>query len=336
MGRTRLACYSGAHFLVDLSSALLVVGRICPAGDAWTVMLLYNFCAFALQLPLGLLADRLDRNRQVAASGCLLALGAWLLPPGLAAAVTAGVGNALFHVGGGLDTLNGSRAKCGALGVFVSPGALGLFLGGLWSARWASLAPAVCVALAVAALCIMRWCVGPSNAPTERPDSGGGESSALTGLLAVVVLRSWAGLLFQFPWKPQLGAALTLAVVLGKVCGGLLADRFGPGRTAAVSLALAALCLGLSDAPALGLASVFLFNMTMPLTLWAAARLLPGTKGFAFGLLTFGLFLGFLPGHLDLMPVRPGPALYAAAALGSLPPLLWGLRAAQKGGGKSC
>ena len=40
---------------------------------------------------------------------------------------------------------------------------------------------------------------------------------------------------------------------------------------------------------------MFLFNMTMPLTLWACARLLPETRGFAFGILTFGLFLGFLP-----------------------------------------
>lgn len=38
--------------------------------------------------------------------------------------------------------------------------------------------------------------------------------------------------------------------------------------------------------------------MTMPVTLWAVARILPGAKGFSFGLLTFALFLGFCPSYL--------------------------------------
>ena len=31
-------------------------------GDALLCLLLYNFCAFALQMPVGLLADRLDKT----------------------------------------------------------------------------------------------------------------------------------------------------------------------------------------------------------------------------------------------------------------------------------
>ena len=73
-------------------------------------------------MPVGLLADRLDKNHAVAALGCGACALAWLIP-GLGGAVCAGVGNALFHVGGGLDTLNRSDSRCGALGIFVSPGA---------------------------------------------------------------------------------------------------------------------------------------------------------------------------------------------------------------------
>lgn len=67
-----------------------------------------------------------------------------------------------------------------------------------------------------------------------------------------------------------------------------------------------------------------------PLTLWAAGRLLPSAKGLAFGVLTFGLFLGALPTHLDWEPIRPGPEVYAATALLSLPLLCYGLCTAQK------
>ena len=62
--------------------------------------------------------------------------------------------------------------------------------------------------------------------------------------------------------------------------------------------------------------------MTMPVTLWAAARTLPGAKGFTFGLLTFALFLGFLPSFLGWPSLLTGPASYAGAALASLL-LLW-------------
>ena len=87
-------------------------------------------------------------------------------------------------------------------------------------------------------------------------------------------------------------------------------DRLGPRRASAGSLGLAAVCYLACALPGPGLLAVFLFNMTMPVTLWAAARTLPGAKGFTFGLLTFALFLGFLPSFLG--------CLHASAPLGSL------------------
>ena len=122
MRHIRLAFYSAAHFWVDLSCALLLLGAVCPEADPVRCILLYNFSAFAVQMPIGLLADRLNRNHQVAAAGCGLVAAAWFLTKGAEAAVLAGVGNALFHVGGGLDTMNRSGEKAGPLGVFVSPG----------------------------------------------------------------------------------------------------------------------------------------------------------------------------------------------------------------------
>ena len=100
-------------------------------------------------------------------------------------------------------------------------------------------------------------------------------------------------------------------------------DHLGPRRASAWSLwAASALYLG-SALPLPGTAAVFLFNMTMPITLWAAARVLPGARGFAFGLLTFGLFLGFLPSYLGWPNLLTSPWACAAVSLASLA-LLWG------------
>ena len=160
------------------------------------------------------------------------------------------------------------------------------------------------------------------NAPLDpTPREGWGP---LVPLFLVVVLRSYMGANQAFAWKSQgqWALVLTLALALGKAGGGLLSDRLGPRRAAGGSLLLAAALYLLSDLPLAGTAAVFLFNMTMPLTLWAAARALPGARGFSFGLLTFGLFVGCLPSFLGWPSLLTGPWAYAAAALLSLA-LLW-------------
>ena len=166
---------------------------------------------------------------------------------------------------------------------------------------------------------------------TKQPRPRCGESAPLSlralglpllGLLAVVALRSWMGMGLTFDWKTGVWAwLLVLALAAGKAAGGYAADRFGFRRTAAASLLLAAALYPLSPgSPALGVTAVFLFNMTMPLTLWASARLLPSARGFAFGLLTFGLFLGFLPAAFGRTLSVPMAAVWALVSLALLLP----------------
>lgn len=329
-----LAVYSVSHALVDFACAFLVFRTMLASPELGLCLLLYNFCAFALQMPFGLLADGWNRNGVVAAVGCGVVALAYLPGlPALAAAVTAGVGNGLFHVGGGLDVLNDSTEKSSALGVFVSPGAFGLYLGGILgrgtglSALW----PAVALLAAAAGILIAagRTYGGYSsqNAPAA-PKVRRGDGLTLAALTAVVVLRSYMGFNQTLPWKGEGHWALvvTLALVLGKAAGGFLCDRLGARRAAVLSLGLAAVCYLFSGVPVVGTAAVFLFNMTMPLTLWAAARLMPGGKGFAFGLLTFALFLGFLPTWLGIPSLLTEGWAMALSAVVSAALLLLGLR----------
>ena len=322
--RPLLGLYCAAHFWVDLSCAFLIFRTQTGAETFALCLLVYNFCAFALQMPLGLLADRLDRNGPVAALGCALVALACLSPRPLLTAAIAGTGNALFHLGGGIDVLNRSGEKAAALGLFVSPGALGLFLGKRWGGAVSPpllLAPLGLLALAAAILLLSRRCFGPElrsgNAPVslETPSGHG----VLIPLFLVVVLRSYMGMNQSFAWSGGGWAtALLFSLVLGKTAGGFLMDRAGVRRASVLSLGLAAALYLFSALPLPGTLAVFLFNMTMPITLWAAARALPGAKGFAFGLLTFGLFLGFLPSFLGWGSLLTGPWAYAAGALLSL------------------
>ena len=315
------------HFFVDLLCAWGMF-RFCRPAEGWMELaLFYNFCAFALQMPLGLLADRYRQEGSFALLGGLLVSGAcvFLGKVPAAFAVTAGIGNALYHVGGGAAVLHTYPGRAGPLGLFVSPGAFGIFFGTLLGKEAAPLLGPGAAGLLGCSLLFFLLRRGERIPPMDTEARGAG-IIALLCLFLVVCLRSYVGFLFTFPWKTGLlAAALTCGVVLGKTAGGCLADRFGAGRTAAVSLGLSALLFFFSGDPLWGLLAVFLFNMTMPVTLRAAADALPGMPGFSFGLLTFALFLGFLPAWLGL-PAPAGGWFLALGAVLSLALLLPGLR----------
>lgn len=285
--------YALLHFLVDGVCAWSMFGRFLLGSGNLSRMIVYNFCAFALQLPLGIVADRLE-GRKIPA--CFALLGTALT---LVGAVThpalLGLGNALFHVGGGIGTIreDWNRNWQGrALGIFVAPGALGLFLGGQLAG---AAEPWLLIPLAIG-MGLLLWRTPHPVQPEPKPIRCNGLLLALSCFL-VVVLRSHVGMAVSFTWKTGfwMGLLAVLAVVLGKMAGGLLAARFGMLPVTAASLVLAAAGYLLKDVPVLGLLALLCFNMTMPLTLYALVRRFPKNPGAVFGLLTFGLFLGFLP-----------------------------------------
>lgn len=281
--------YAVLHFLVDGVCAWAMLGHL--AGDPGGV-LLYNFCAFALQLPLGAVLDRLEDRRMplcFAAAGCCLTLAGTLLHPAVL-----GLGNALFHVGGGVDVIR-DGGKCRRLGLFVAPGALGLYLGG----RMAGTAPLLLLPAAAAMVLLLRPIRAPEH--TLPPATSAHPLGLFLCCFLVVVLRSHVGMAVAFPWRTgPLALAAICAVVLGKMAGGYLAERFGARRTTVLSLTLAAAGYALGHVPILGLLALLCFNMTMPLTLYALWRRFPGYPGAVFGSLTLALFLGYLPTYFGI------------------------------------
>ena len=301
-----ITIYSLTHFLIDFACAFLMFHSIVKTPDFYLCILLYNFFSFAVQMPLGILADKWNRNYLFAIIGCILVAASYGFSFFyILAAVTLGIGNGLFHIGGGIDVLNMSEKKSGALGVFVSPGALGVYFGTMLGKGAAFSSIFILSFLLVATLFIFLMHKFQSRLYTENAElSLAGAFSpnvlmAIACFFIVVCIRSFVGLSLNFPWKSSgyWGVILIFAVVLGKIAGGFLMDRFGIRKTVYLSLGLSALLFLFSQISLLGVIAVFLFNMTMPITLWIMAKILKGAKGFAFGLLIFGLFLGFLPAY---------------------------------------
>ena len=128
--------YSLCHFIVDFVCAILILGKVPHiivngSSEFFTAVIIYNFFAFAFQVPLGYFLDKFKFYKYIAIIGlsfiCLCYLidfnNAYIL------ATIAGIGNALFHLEGGISIYDISKGKAFLNGLFVAPGALGIFLG---------------------------------------------------------------------------------------------------------------------------------------------------------------------------------------------------------------
>ena len=72
--KQKTAVLSLIHAVVDLSCAALFFSAL-KGTDLWLGMVLYNACAFLCQLPMGILADRLNRNLLFGAIGVVYCNG---------------------------------------------------------------------------------------------------------------------------------------------------------------------------------------------------------------------------------------------------------------------
>ncbi|MBR3705701.1 MAG: hypothetical protein IKM19_01915, partial [Firmicutes bacterium] len=268
MGRLLIWTYS--HFAVDFGCFYILFAglKVYVGSDLETLaagFLAYNVIAFGLQSVLGAIGDerpQLARGYGFAGT-CLVLFGVLLVSGGKGtewvwvAMVIAALGNAFFHVGGGMDVLRRSGGKMSGSGVFVSSGAMGVALGTLCrsgeTASWlifaAVLLTGLLQSLDTRDLKLKQygleiktsWLSALSRTheyvPFETARSG--SFTVLVSLLmAAVFVRSYAGSIMPLEWERTgwLVIMPAAASCLGKALGGAVADRFGGRRTGIVSL----------------------------------------------------------------------------------------------------
>jgi hypothetical protein len=216
----RIAYYAVLHFLMDFLCAAFVTGTLVQNGADLYTVLIYNLCAFALQFVVGALFDVRGISSGGAVAAFFVLTASFVLKDiPYAAAAAAGIGNSLFHVGAGRDILLRDRKNCTPLGIFICPGAVGIFLGVI--AGNGHLISLWVLGILAAAGAFFAWQVyrqnpGPAagNEPAEAGTSGTHAAAVpasgfrpaavlipLLCLLAVVILRSYMGAHQDFAWK---------------------------------------------------------------------------------------------------------------------------------------
>ena len=312
MKKKIVGIYSIIHFIVDLSCAILVTNLIYKKmgqnTNLYIALLLYNFFAFAVQLPIGIIADKVNKNAICSAIGCILVVSAFGISDyGIISCIIAGIGNAMFHVGGGIDVLNISDKKAMLSGIFVSTGAMGIFLGSKSSSIGFSKFYIIVIFLIISAITLIwLYCQIKNKVNNNKiimPRFNLDAKISIICLIITVCIRSYVGLILKFEWNSNfiLAVISILAVVFGKMLGGIIGDKIGFKKISIISLATSSvLFLFAFNNSIIGVISILLFNMTMPITLAALSNMLDNNKGMAFGLLTFALFSGYVPVFMGL------------------------------------
>ena len=312
-----MSIYSICHFIVDFVSCIFVLGvapNFCYDENGvfleniyFLEVIIYNFFAFAFQVPMGFLMDKFKVYKYVGILGfCLIgicyALG--FGNPILLSSIV-GIGNGLFHLEGGVNAFNNSKGKAFLNGFFVAPGAMGIFLGTCFYGTLASTyLPLILVAMAIILLIFVQkddvnYVLEEQKAIEQKHNPFSiHDILSITFLIGVsIVVRSIGGSAIQYGWKTGfvIGILYTVLVVLGKMFGGFIADRMGLKKTLVVALSAACISLLLGfNYPFFGYFGIFLFNVPMAITLLLLEKCNTQYLATMVGSNTLFLFIGYL------------------------------------------
>lgn len=320
---------------------------------------LYNFLAFALQAPIGYFFDRFPAKCSTSL-GILFVICGYLFGicrfPFIGL-LLCGLGNAFYHVGGSIAIARTDKTGLRNSGIFVSAGAVGVSLGAYLATKYPFpellfTKIAVGILLLLILLLLMQNTIVSKKPKTAVSLPAGTTALLLFSSLLAVFLRALGGLFFPTAYKELftlpgyfpvslflISMASGITAFLGKFLGGFLSilcntllQKFFPQKNfdlrssnyvfGTITLLLSTLLFAIgSDIPVLCFWAVVFFHSAMPVTLFELYCILPDRPGFAMGLSTVMLFLGYLP--YDFLPLKslasqPILFLFSLAAVGCM------------------
>ena len=312
-----MTIYSFCHFLVDFVSCIFVLGvapGFCFNSEGEFVntlyiaeVIMYNFFAFAFQVPMGYLMDKAKIYKYVGIIGFALIGLCYVMGPANPVLLSSlvGIGNGLFHLEGGVNAFNESKGKAFLNGLFVAPGTMGIFLGTFFYEKLAiTYWPIALIFLAIFLLIFVQNDKVEFVEQEQEKITKNGRKFGIEAILTIalligisIIVRSIGGSAIKYEWKTGLaiGAIYSTLVMLGKAFGGFIGDRLSLKGTAIISLALACVSLIIGfTTPFFGYIGIFLFNIPMSITLLMLEKSNIKNLATMVGSNTLFLFIGFL------------------------------------------
>ena len=315
----RLGIYAFSHFCVDFSCFFMLFSWYSNSAHSLQTItmgfLAYNVIAFGFQPIIGYLCDTYKKI-PITIIGCpVIVIGLLFMSVPAVSIFLIGLGNACFHIAGGIDTLRQSGGKMAKSGIFVSFGALGVAMGSL-SGESGKLTVYFPIGILLICLILLYvFCIDVKKTESKFTISNPKLKFEAVIILAFIsiLIRSYAGSIIPTEWKttPVFTVFPAIGAFLGKSCGGFIADKIGARKAAVYSLLTSLVLLGFGHAnPWVYLIGIALFNINTSVTLCATASVLPLHPGLAFGITTIALLCGNVPTFF--IAIAYAPLVFAA------------------------
>ena len=300
--------YFYLHFVTEVIWFYVLSRIIGNAGFLWVCPLIYDSLAFVPQSLIGYLSDLYPKINFGIIGTFLLVIGLItfelnLLPGKFTEIIILCLGNACLHINGAEITLRSSNGKLSHSAIFVSGGSFGVITGKLLSRSHISLLLLSLFGITMIPFILLAeyYRKELDNKPCQNFNYHNPKiNPKIIILLAViiVIVRGYMGYGLPTSWNKTTIQTILLycTMGLGKAFGGILSDTFGIRKVALLSMFLALPFLLVGDnLMTISLIGIFMFSMTMSITLGLLVSVLKTNPGLAFGLTTIGLFLGTLP-----------------------------------------
>lgn len=296
-----------AHLGIDLACFFLLARNLGQTQQTkilvGTGYLIFLILSFGLRPFLGLIMDEFPRIH-AQTTGCILAAVSCLFPQSWAwvSLFPAAIGSAFFHTGAMGEGLAFARGHFSRNAIILSTGALGAALGtilgqktqgtGGWMALQLFLSSIACFFFAEAPKYPRRIRSFRNTVSRVFPGWGGLAltliPAGISALVAALLPADWAK-----GWLALLPAA---SCMLGRLLGGIAADRFGPRKTSAVSFSVSLLFLTVfTHVPGLYCLGLCALSAPLSVTLGTASTALPTKPHFMGGVCSVVLLIGAVP-----------------------------------------
>ena len=282
----RALSYAGllgiAHAVADaVTGFAIAVFALTSPINAVTTIVVYNFIAFALQPAFGFLIDRHGWHHPSTVTGLVtMAVGLVAFPFNAPVAlIIIAIGSSVFHVGAGALSAKLTPMKAIGPGFFTAPGVFGLAVGTVAGLSSVPLLLPLIVLLTVATIGVIMIRVDGSRA-SKGSTHGSTPTAVIAGSIIVLAIAvgfrsaGWSAVGHAYPTIVGI-IALGAGAMIGKLLGGIIADKLGWATTAFFGTALAGICFLFPACLPATVLGVLLLQSSTPIVLAALVNAAP-------------------------------------------------------------